>query len=200
MQTQVKVFYLFENNWNGQMKIYTKTGDDGTTGLFGGKRVKKFSVRVEAYGTIDELNAYIGLILTKELDDELRKTLEKLNNLLFIAGSDAATPPDKDSSVNIERINREDIIWLEEKIDRYTDKLPEINYFILGGGTEVSALLHVARTVCRRAERRLVQLAESEDTGEYLVKFFNRLSDFFFTAARYANFIAGINDVKWSGR
>jgi cob(I)alamin adenosyltransferase len=182
------------------MKIYTKTGDNGTTGLYGGKRVAKHSIRVEAYGTIDELNAYIGLILAKQPDENIKKSLEKLNNLLFIAGSDAATPIDSDKKMKIDRINNDDILWLEHEIDGYTQQLPEIKYFILSGGTETAALLHIARTVCRRAERRLTELASQENTGEFIVKFFNRLSDFLFTAARYVNYKAGIEETKWSGR
>ncbi len=181
-------------------KIYTKTGDDGTTGLFGGKRVEKYSMRVESYGTIDELNSYIGLILTKIDNEEFKKTLSKLNNLLLIAGSDLATPLVQNEKINIERINAGDIEWLEEKIDEYTIQMPQLKFFILSGGTELSALLHIARTVCRRAERHLVELATNEDLGDFVLMFFNRLSDFLFTAARYANFIAGVEDVKWIGR
>ncbi len=181
-------------------KIYTKTGDDGSTGLLGGVRVKKYSLRVEVYGTVDELNAYIGLLLVKIDDKKLMETIRKLNNLLFIAGADLATPLDNKSKIQIDRINEDDVNWLETKIDEYTALLPEIKFFILSGGTETAAFLHVARTVCRRAERRLVELAASEDLGDNIVKFFNRLSDFLFTAARYANFIAGVEETKWTGR
>ncbi len=182
------------------MKIYTKTGDKGTTGLLGGKRIEKHSIRVESYGTIDELNAYIGLILTKQLDKEVKDTLTRLNNLLFIAGSDVATPLNQEQKVKIDRINNDDIVWLEQKIDEYTSQLPEINHFILSGGCETAALIHIARTVCRRAERRLTELASQEDIGEFIVKFFNRLSDFLFTAARFVNHKAGVEEVKLSGR
>ena len=128
------------------------------------------------------------------------ETIRKLNNLLFIAGADLATPLDNKSKIQIDRINEDDVNWLETKIDEYTALLPEIKFFILSGGTETAAFLHVARTVCRRAERRLVELAASEDLGDNIVKFFNRLSDFLFTAARYANFIAGVEETKWTGR
>jgi cob(I)alamin adenosyltransferase len=181
-------------------KIYTKTGDDGTTGLFGGQRVEKYSQRVEVYGTIDELNAYIGLLFVKIKDQELGQSLKKLNNLLFIAGTDLATPIDKKQKIKIDRINAEDITWLEEKIDEYTLRLPEIKYFILSGGTETAALLHIARTICRRVERQMVLLASNENLGEWVIRFFNRLSDFLFIAARYADFIAGAEEVKWTGR
>ena len=181
-------------------KIYTKTGDDGTTGLFGGQRVPKSSIRVDAYGTIDELNAYFGLILTKKLDPDLQNALIKLNNLMFIAGADVATPLGTKTSYKIDRISADDVLWLEENIDLFTSKMPELKDFILGGGTEQAALLHVARTVCRRVERLLVRLSEDEDLGFYIIKFFNRLSDFLFTAARYENFVNGVEDRKWTGR
>ena len=181
-------------------KIYTKTGDDGTTGLFGGQRVRKSSTRVNAYGTIDELNSYIGLISTKDLPAEIESAMFWLNNVLFIAGSDTATPLSPKPRFELDRINQEDITHLEKMIDEYTEQMPKLKNFILPGGTEVSALLQIARTVCRRAERHLVELAADEDLGEYLVKFFNRLSDYLFTAARYANFLAGVEETKWSGR
>jgi len=178
------------------MKIYTKTGDDGTTGLFSGERVPKYSLRVDTYGTIDELNAYIGLITTLEIDKRLKEPLEKLNNLLFMAGSDLATPLDSDRKYKIDRIKNEHTRWLEEKIDDYTEELPPLKSFILPGGTMAAGMLHVARTVCRRAERLLVRLSNEEKVSGELLVFMNRLSDFLFTAARMANFIDGKEDIK----
>jgi len=181
------------------MKIYTKTGDDGTTGLFGGKRVQKSDLRVHVYGTIDELNSIIGLITTKNVNERIKDVLIDLNNLLFVAGSDVATPLEPKPRFNIDRIDETHILWLEKLLDEYTNELPELKNFILPGGTEVSALLQFARTTCRRAERYAVELSMNENFGEYIVKFLNRLSDFLFTAARMANFLEGIEDVKWVG-
>lgn len=178
------------------MKIYTKTGDDGTTGLFSGERVLKSSLRVETYGTIDELNSLIGLITTLEIPERLRLILEKLNNLLFNAGSDLATPIEAKTKISIKRISSEDFIWLENLIDEFTTELPPLNSFILPGGTTAAGFLHVARTVCRRAERNLVKLAQEAEVNENLMIFMNRLSDFLFTLARMTNFLSGIEDVK----
>lgn len=181
-------------------KIYTKTGDDGTTGLFGGNRVPKSDLRVNVYGTVDELNAHIGLITTKNPKPELADAMIKLNNLLFVAGSDIATPLEPKPKFELQRITNDDIQWLEQLIDSYTAQLPELRNFILPGGSEISALLQIARTVCRRAERLAVELSAYEYTGEYIVKFLNRLSDYLFTAARYANFLENVEEIKWSGR
>jgi cob(I)alamin adenosyltransferase len=181
-------------------KIYTKTGDDGSTGLFGGKRVSKADLRVQVYGTIDELNSYIGLITTKNPPKELDEPLNNLNNILFVAGSDVATPLEPKPKFEIQRISKDNVLMLEQLIDEYTAKLPVLKNFILPGGTEVSALLQVARTVCRRAERHAVELTETEDLGPHLIKYLNRLSDYLFTAARYANFLAGVEETKWSGK
>jgi len=181
-------------------KIYTKTGDNGMTALFGGQRVLKSSLRVNTYGTIDELNAYFGLILSKVSTQELKNDFTKLNNLMFIAGSDVATPLDKENKMQIDRINSEDIILLEEKIDKYTGEMPILKNFILGGGTEVAALINISRTICRRVERLLVELNSKENLGKNIIKFFNRLSDYLFTAARYVNFISGVEETPWKGR
>ncbi len=180
------------------MKIYTKTGDDGTTGLFSGARVKKSSLRVETYGTIDELNSYIGLVTTLCLDEKLQKPLEKLNNLLFTAGSDLATPLEPTPKFEIKRITEENSKWLEEKIDEFDEVLSPLKSFILPGGTSAAGFLHIARTVCRRAERLCVKLADEEPVSHELLVFLNRLSDFLFTAARMANFLENKEDVKRS--
>ncbi len=177
------------------MKIYTKTGDDGSTGLNGGKRVQKSDLRVSVYGTIDELNSVLGIVVAFDVPEPIKESLVKLNSMLFIAGSDIATP--MDNKINIERINAENILWLEILIDDYTSKLPELKHFILPGGSQQSAFLHLARTVCRRAERLAVELAQTEDIGEFIIKYLNRLSDYLFTASRYANFLSGKPDVEW---
>ncbi len=182
------------------MKIYTKTGDDGKTSLLNGKRVSKYTARVELYGTVDELNAVIGTAVSEEIPARLKKTLTKLNATLFFLGSDLASPFDPPPKFEIKRIELEEIEWLESKIDEYSDEMPELKNFILPGGTKCAAHLHLARTVCRRAERLAVRLAEEENIGEYAIKFLNRLSDFLFVAARMANYLAGVEDVKWSAK
>lgn len=179
------------------MKIYTKTGDDGSTGLFNGQRVQKSDLRVETYGTVDELNSIIGTITTFDLPEEMRRVLKKLNNLLFTLGSDLATPLSPPPKFEVIRIDESNIHWLEELIDSYTEKLPPLRNFILPGGATASAFLHIARTVCRRAERLAVSLSAKEDLGPYVVKFLNRLSDFLFTASRMTNMLAGYDDVVW---
>lgn len=192
-----KKFNFSLTNLHVLMKIYTKTGDDGTTGLFSGARVDKDSLRVETYGTTDELNSIIGIAVSHLKSSQLKEDLLYLNNLLFFVGSDLATPVEPKPKFDVKRINRENIEWLENKIDEYSEQLPELKNFILPGGAVSAAHLHHARTVCRRAERLSVRLSRSEDLGEYIGKFLNRLSDYLFTAARMANDLEGINDVHW---
>lgn len=179
------------------MKIYTKTGDDGTTSLATGKRLFKDSPRVELYGTVDELNTIIGLALAFGPNNRLKDTLIKLNNLLFNLGSDLATPLEPKPKFEVPRIKEENITWLEKLIDEYTAELQPLRNFILPGGTQVSSFLHNARTVCRRAERLAVSLSRDENLGDYALKFLNRLSDFLFTAARMNNHLSNIEDIKW---
>lgn len=179
------------------MKIYTKTGDDGTTGLFNGQRVSKSSLRVETYGTVDELNSVIGIVLTYQVPEEIRADLCKISNLLFVLGSNLASPDESINSGKLSKISSTETIWLEKTIDSYSEKLPPLKSFILPGGSQISAFLHLARTVCRRAERLIVALAEKEKIDKNLVIFLNRLSDYFFTSARYANFLLGYNDTLW---
>lgn len=180
-------------------RIYTKTGDSGTTGLFGGTRVSKDHLRIETYGTVDELNAIIGIALSNDvsMSSSLREELTDISALLFTLGADLATPIDPPPVYAIPRVEEQHITWLETMIDAYDTQLEPLKNFILPGGTVGAAHLHHARTVCRRAERIAVSLAHSEDIGAYAVKFLNRLSDYLFTAARYANFSAGVQDVAW---
>lgn len=179
-------------------KIYTKTGDKGTTALFGGTRVSKHSIRIETYGTVDELNATIGLSLTeKEIPDSVRQTLLQISSLLFSVGADLATPLNPAPKYPIPRIELTHSEWLEQFIDQYDTELEPLKNFILPGGTKASAYLHLARTVCRRAERLAVYLSEQEDIGDAIIPFLNRLSDYLFTAARYVNFKNNIDDVQW---
>jgi cob(I)alamin adenosyltransferase len=179
-------------------KIYTKTGDKGTTALFGGTRVSKHSIRIETYGTVDELNATIGLTLAeKELPESVRQTLLQLSSLLFSVGADLATPLNPAPTYPIPRIQQSHSEWLEQFIDAYDEELEPLKNFILPGGTKASAYLHLARTVCRRAERLAVYLSEQEEIGDAIIPFLNRLSDYLFTAARYVNFKNNIDDVQW---
>jgi len=179
-------------------KIYTKTGDNGTTALFGGTRVSKHSIRIETYGTVDELNATIGLALTEEnVPSAIQTTLLQLSSLLFSVGADLATPLHPEPKYPIPRIDESHSIWLEQFIDQYDEELEPLKNFILPGGTKAAAYLHLARTVCRRAERLAVYLSEQEDIGDAIIPFLNRLSDYLFTAARYVNFKNNLHDVQW---
>jgi cob(I)alamin adenosyltransferase len=179
-------------------KIYTKTGDDGTTGLFGGGRVRKDSARIEAYGDVDELDSVIGLCRALPGNDWLYPLLQQIQNNLFVLGADLATPLDTRSNYKIPRITEEDSKQLELAIDEHTAALPPLKHFIHPGGCELAARLHFARTVCRRAERTLVTLAAEEEIGTYDVIYLNRLSDWLFTLARRANQLANVPDVEWN--
>lgn len=178
-------------------RIYTKTGDDGTTGLFGGTRVSKADARIEAYGTVDELNAVLAVALTCDMRSDVRECLLKVSAELFTLGADLATPLDPPPSYNIPRIQEENISALEGWIDELDKELEPLKAFILPGGSAAAAYLHLARTVCRRAERRTVLLSVHEDVGGYVVCYLNRLSDYLFTAARAVNHAAGIADIPW---
>jgi len=179
------------------MKIYTKTGDKGETGLFNGRRVRKDSLRVETYGTVDELNSVVGLALVGCESTILKVDLLKISNWLFNLGSDLATPHDPPPKWDVNRIHSDNIKWLEERMDFYEKDLPRLKSFILPGGHRLSAYLHNARTVCRRAERLAVSLASLEKLNEHSLIFLNRLSDYFFMAARYANHTLGLEDIIW---
>lgn len=179
-------------------KIYTKTGDTGTTALFGGTRVTKYSARIEVYGTVDELNSSLGITLSLTLPDDIRNDLLTLSSLLFTLGADLATPLQPPPTYFIPRIAMEHISWIEGLIDRYEEELEPLKVFILPTGTQTAATLHVARTICRRAERRAVELATQENIGESINPFLNRVSDYLFVAARLANKREGITDVVWT--
>ena len=180
------------------MKIYTKTGDKGSTLLANGRKVKKNDLRVNVYGSVDELNSIIGLTLTETNEASLSNQLIKISNLLFNLGSDIASPVSEKATIEIKRISENEILFLEQLIDEYTEKLAPLRNFILPGGSKSAAFLHQARTVCRRAERLAVELSELEPIGEFSVIFLNRLSDYLFTAARYANMLSGIDDRIWN--
>jgi len=180
------------------MKIYTKGGDKGETGLFGGERVSKDSLRIETYGTVDELNSFIGLALVEIKDYEVKKLLERIQNTLFILGSDLSAPDNvKDKSHNIPRISKLNYEEIEKEIDKFDSRLGELKNFILPGGSKSAALLHICRTICRRAERRVVALNNAVNISPDIIIFLNRLSDLFFVLARYENKISGIEDIEW---
>lgn len=180
------------------MKIYTKTGDDGTTSLFSGGRVPKTHLRVEAYGTVDELNSVIGVARAHQPHPQTDEWLARVQRQLFNLGADLATPLDAKADW-ITRMDADTITWLENTIDQMTDELPPLTSFILPGGSLASAQLHVARTVCRRAERIVVALQSHEPLGDHVLLYLNRLSDFLFTLARWENLKAGIAEHTWSG-
>jgi cob(I)alamin adenosyltransferase len=183
------------------MRIYTKTGDDGTTGLFGNQRVPKDALRVEVYGTVDETNTILGLALAAGAPEELARVLLGLQSRLFDLGADLSTPRgDRPDPSYLTRIGEVHVEALEQLIDRFDAQLPTLTNFILPGGGPTAAHLHHARAVARRGERLLVALARDEDVGPCVVRFVNRLSDLLFVLARWANHAAGIADVPWRPR
>ncbi|MGD8426964.1 MAG: cob(I)yrinic acid a,c-diamide adenosyltransferase [Balneolaceae bacterium] len=177
------------------MKIYTKKGDSGDTSLFGGERVSKSTERIDAYGTVDELNSLAGLAASFGLSEEGTGYLRKVQELLLVLGADLATPPSAKTRIN--RIKKEDIQFLETAIDNMDKHLDPLKNFILPGGTKTGATLHVARTVCRRAERSAVACQKTDDISDETIKFLNRLSDFLFVLARYENKKAGAPEEAW---
>ena len=183
-------------------RIYTRTGDAGQTGLLGPRRVSKDDPRVEAYGSVDELNAWLGWARAgceghPAPQQELEPILARLQELLFVAGAELATDPAAGGADRLPRISRQDVEQLERWIDAAEAALAPLRHFILPGGSTVAAALHVARTVARRAERRVVALAARETLRPELLAFFNRLSDLLFVMARRANALAGRADVLW---
>jgi cob(I)alamin adenosyltransferase len=181
------------------MKIYTKTGDAGTTGLFGGGRVTKDHPRVEAYGDVDELNAAIGVARAAEVMPRVDEVLVPIQRDLFAIGALLATPDREKMRQHLEkaRVDEERVVQLERAIDDADRELEPLRAFVLPGGTPKAAALHVARTVCRRAERRVVRLQTDEEIPQLVVIYLNRLSDLLFTLARLANRRAGAGEVTW---
>jgi cob(I)alamin adenosyltransferase len=178
------------------MKIYTKTGDTGHTSLFGGQRVPKDAMRIEAYGTVDELNSVLGIVLAENTSDRIAEILTSIQNHLFTLGADLATPGSSDSK-SIKRVQAKDAHSLEKVIDSLESHLKPLRSFVLPGGSPVAARIHFARTVCRRAERLVVRLSRNEDIGNSIIIYLNRLSDLLFVLARYANHVAGVQEIKW---
>ncbi len=182
------------------MKIYTRTGDSGDTGLFGGGRVRKSSARVTAYGEVDELNAALGWALTQASDAELRSRLTTVQADLFAIGASLATPPGAKAAAHVPPLPDGRPAEFERWMDEAEEELAPLRSFILPGGAAAGAALHVARTVCRRAERAIVRLAEKEEVAPELLVYLNRLSDLLFEFARVANHRAGAPETPWQPR
>ncbi len=184
------------------MKIYTRTGDSGQTGLFGGERVSKADPRVEAYGAVDELNTLLGLVRAKLPAGALSDLLADVQGRLFEVGAELATPRVEDPKLaaRVPRVSASSVQALEGWIDRLEADLPPLRGFVLPGGTEAGALLHVARAVCRRAERRVVALAERAAVNPEILRYLNRLGDLLFVAARWVNLAAGTPEAPWRAR
>ena len=185
------------------MKIYTKTGDDGTTGLFGGTRVPKHHIRIESYGTVDELNSWLGLIRDQNIPDQHEKALINIQEQLFTVGAILATDPEKavlkngKERLNIPQISLKEIEFLERAIDEMDAQLPQMTHFILPGGHTTVSYCHIARTVCRRAERMATLLYENESFNASVLSYLNRLSDYLFVLARKLSYTLNADEIKW---
>ena len=181
-------------------KVYTRTGDDGTTALGGGQRISKRSLRIEAYGTVDELNSVIGVAMTAGLEDSIRDNLGRIQNELFHLGSDLCILEKDKKVMPVPVIEKRHVDSLESIMDLLSEELPPLENFILPGGSGGAAQLHMARTVCRRAERDLVGLSAEEVVNPVTIEYLNRLSDVLFVMARYENMKKGVSDVLWNSR
>lgn len=181
------------------MKIYTKSGDKGLTSLIGGTRVPKHDLRIESYGTVDELNSYIGMIKDYNLNQHDKDTLSEIQDRLFTIGASLASDPDK-SKMKIPDLHLSDVSLLEKQIDLMNETLPELRHFVLPGGTQVVSFCHIARCVCRRAERIVVHLSNESFVDEIVIVYLNRLSDYLFVLARKFCFDLGIPENQWNPR
>jgi len=179
------------------MKIYTKKGDDGTTGLIGGTRVDKFHLRIECYGTVDELNSHLGLVRDYQMDENTKADLKHIQDLLFTVGSNLAADPVK-NKMELPSIYLADITFLENKMDEMTNELPELKHFILPGGHQAVSCTHIARCVCRRAERLVVHLSKNDKVDPLVIQYLNRLSDYLFILSRKTAKDYKINELKWN--
>lgn len=178
------------------MKIYTKTGDSGKTSLIEGTRLSKAHERIEAYGTVDELNSFLGLLADQEACQNYRPGLKQIQDKLFVIGANLASDPSRTTD-RIPPVKEADIKGLETAMDEMDAVLPELRHFVLPGGHPAVSLAHVARTICRRAERGVIRLGEHEEVPELLVPFLNRLSDFFFVLSRKICYDLGLEEHKW---
>ncbi len=182
-------------------KIYTKTGDEGKTSLIGGTKILKSDLRIEAYGTIDELNSYIGLVNDYFSDEHSKVILKEIQDRLFTIGSELACDPGKEIKLHIPDLHESDIVLLETEIDKMNETLPEMKHFILPGGHPSVSVAHIARCVCRRAERCCVNLQSKESTvAPLIIKYLNRLSDYLFVLARYCGHLLNVPELKWKPR
>jgi cob(I)alamin adenosyltransferase len=183
------------------MKIYTKTGDKGSTSLIGGTKVPKSHLRIEAYGTVDELNSYIGLCIDLLNDEKSRTILQEVQDRLFTVGSSLACDPVKEPKMKIPDLKESDITLLEQEMDKMNESVPAMKNFILPGGHPTVSQLHVARCICRRAERCCVRLnLEGEEVEPIVLKYINRLSDYLFVLARYTGFLLNAKEIPWKPR
>lgn len=183
---------------NNDFKIYTRTGDRGTTSLIGGLRVPKYDERIEAYGTVDELNSWIGLIRDQKSDQRTKDALLEIQDRLFTAESLLARGPE--TQKKLPAIAETDIVFLEKEIDAMNESLPELSSFILPGGAQAVSFCHLARTVCRRTERLTIKMSESYPVDDLLIKYLNRLSDYLFVLARKFAHDLGVGDIPWKAR
>ncbi|MEO5910078.1 MAG: cob(I)yrinic acid a,c-diamide adenosyltransferase [Pelobium sp.] len=181
------------------MKIYTKTGDKGLTSLIGGTRVPKHHIRIESYGTVDELNSYIGLIRDQEIEASDKNFLKEVQDRLFTIGSTLASDPER-SRMKIPDLHLTDIEFLEKEMDKMNEFLPELKHFILPGGNPIASYCHIARCVCRRAERIVVHLADLEPVEEKVIIYLNRLSDYLFTLSRKVVYVNKNEENNWFPR
>ena len=183
------------------MKIYTKTGDKGKTSLIGGTKVFKSDLRIEAYGTVDELNSFIGLCLDHLKSLHIESVLAEVQDRLFTIGSALACDPEKQSKLRIPDLHEDDVVLLEKEIDRMNEVLPLMKSFILPGGHVAVSSLHIARTVCRRAERCCVKMQKKEkEIPSLIIKYLNRLSDYLFVLARFAANKVQVEEIPWKPR
>lgn len=183
------------------IKIYTKTGDKGITSLIGGTKVSKAHLRIEAYGTVDELNSYIGLCKDLLTDKNSTLMLQEIQDRLFTIGSALACDPEKETKMKIPDLKEEDISLLEKEMDKISDTIPPMKSFILPGGHPIVSHLHIARCICRRAERCCVRLeAEQNEVATIIIKYLNRLSDYLFILARYAGHLLNVAEIPWKPR
>lgn len=181
-------------------KIYTKTGDLGSTSLIGGTKVSKSDLRIESYGTVDELNSHVGLVRDLLSEEQLKKVLAEVQDRLFTIGSSLACDPLRETKLAIPDLHEADINLLEREIDRMSEELPVMKSFILPGGHATVSSIHIARCVCRRAERNCVHLQQQADVSPLVLKYLNRLSDYLFMLARYAGKLLNAPEVPWKPR
>jgi cob(I)alamin adenosyltransferase len=181
------------------VKIYTKTGDKGQTSLIGGTRVFKSHDRIHAYGTVDELNSYLGLVRDQEVNANRRELLKEIQDRLFTIGSSLASDPEK-STMKIPDLLESDVTLLEEEIDRMNAQLPDLRFFVLPGGHQSVSFCHLARCVCRRAERLSIGLSQEEYVNELVIKYLNRLSDYLFVLSRMMTQELGAEEIPWKSR